>query len=344
MNEAGTECRVFDSRALLPEAWGSLSGEGPVRTFNPGLLREGDGWVFAYRVVLPDGRRRIGICRLDRALNVIPGSQAALSDQVRFRGGTEYPEIVTQWFADPRLYRFAGHVFIYWNSGWHEPRNWQFVQELDPVTLRPRGHPRELLLRGVRQKLEKNWTFFEEAAGGRLLALYSIMPHRILEFSLAGDGDVVFDETARVEWTLENYPPHHGGLRGGAPPCFADGQFWTFCHSVHDSPEGYRYAAAAYSFAAKPPFAPVRQPKRLLDFANPFGARRTFERLNPAVGEVVYPCGAARDGARWLISHGINDEHCGMVFLGADEVEAATEAMTAPAFQTERSRSSTERA
>jgi predicted GH43/DUF377 family glycosyl hydrolase len=31
--------------------------------------------------------------------------------------------------------------------------------------------------------------------------------------------------------------------------------------------------------------------------------------LNPAVGEVVYPCGAARDGTRWLISHGINDEY-----------------------------------
>jgi predicted GH43/DUF377 family glycosyl hydrolase len=32
--------------------------------------------------------------------------------------------------------------------------------------------------------------------------------------------------------------------------------------------------------------------------------------LNTAVGEVIYPCGAARDGARWMISHGINDEYC----------------------------------
>jgi predicted GH43/DUF377 family glycosyl hydrolase len=344
MNPAGTESRVFDTRELLPEAWRTLGREEPVRSFNPGLLRDGDGWIFAYRIVLPDGRRRIGICRLDRALNVVPGSQLALTDLVRFRPAGAYPEIVTQWFADPRLYRFGGRVFVYWNSGWHEPRNWQFLQALDPRTLEPHGPPRELVLRGPRQKLEKNWTFFEEPASRRLLALYSITPHRILEFSLAGDGDVVFEEAARIDWTLEGYPPNHGGLRGGAPPCWADGRFWVFCHSVHDGAEGYRYAPAVYCFAAEPPFAPIARPKGPLEFANRFGPRRTYERLNPAVGEVVYPCGAVRDGARWLISHGINDEHSGIALLAADEVAAAVEPVRAGAIQTERSRSSTERA
>ena len=42
-------------------------------------------------------------------------------------------------FADPRLYRLAGRLFVYWNSGWHEPQNHQFLQELDPVSLRPVG-------------------------------------------------------------------------------------------------------------------------------------------------------------------------------------------------------------
>ena len=344
MNQARAECRVFDTRELLPETWRAVAGEGPVRSFNPGLLRDGDGWIFAYRAVLPDGRRRIGICRLDRALRVVGGSQDAFSDFVRFSPHAQYPEIVTQWFADPRLYRFGGRVFVYWNSGWHEPRNWQFLQELDPATLRPRGHPRELVLRGARQKLEKNWTFFEEPGGGRLLALYSITPHRILEFSIAGEEDVLFDDVAQVEWALDDYPPHHGGLRGGAPPVLVDGRFWVFCHSVHDSAEGYRYAPAAYCFAAEAPFGPLARPKRTLNFANPFGARRTHERLNPAVGEVVYPCGAAHDGTRWLISHGINDEHCGIAVLSTAEVETAMAAVSKGASPAESPRPSNERA
>ena len=313
---------VFNTLDLLPESWRSLAGNDPVRSFNPGLLRDGDGWIFAYRVVLPDGQRRIGICRLDRALKVVAGSPSPLSDQIRFREGGSYPDIVTRWFADPRMYRFGSRVFIYWNSGWHEPRNWQFVQELDAVTLTPRGHPRELVLNGARQKLEKNWTFFEEFPGGRLLAIYSITPHRVLEFSLAGDGDVPFEEIARVEWSTDGYPASHGGLRGGAPPYFADDRFWVFCHSVHDGVDGYRYAPSVYCFQQEYPFAPSAKPKTPLRIASPSGATRTYARLNPAVGEVVYPCGSARDGARWLISCGINDEQCAIARLTLAEVSS----------------------
>jgi len=165
----------------------------------------------------------------------------------------------------------------------------------------------------------------------RLFAVYSVVPHRVLEFSLEGDGDITFTEVARREWTLERYPASHGGLRGGAPPVVRDGVAWVFCHSVHDSPVGYRYAAAAYCFSAQPSFAPTAQPIRPLRLNNPLGERRTFERLNPAVGEVIYPCGAAWDGARWLISHGINDEHCAISRLSAAEVESTLQSCTAGA-------------
>lgn len=315
MSESPPECIVFGAEALLPDAWRHFPASGPVRTFNPGLLRDGPGWIFAYRIVGPDGQRRIGICRLDAALRVVPGSAAPLTDQVRFRPDGVYPEIGTQWFADPRLYRFGGRVFIYWNSGWHEPRNCQFLQELEPASLRPLGWPRELLLRGERQKLEKNWTFFRVGGDDRIHAVYSVLPHRVLTGSLAGDGDLTLEENTRVAWTLPEYPTSHGGLRGGAPPCFAEGVFWSFCHSVHDAPGGYRYAPAAYSFAGTAPYAPRSAPTRPLTLGNPFGEKRTYERLNPAVGEVIYPCGAARDGARWLISHGLNDEYCALSIL-----------------------------
>ena len=144
MSAAHGERVVFDSAELLPESWRKPASSGPVRAFNPGLLRDGGGWIFAYRIVAGDGLRRIAICRLDGALRVIGGSQVALTDQVRFRPGNRHPEIALSWFADPRLYRLGGRLHVYWNSGWHEPHNCQFVQELDAVTLLPLGHPREL--------------------------------------------------------------------------------------------------------------------------------------------------------------------------------------------------------
>lgn len=323
---SGTEVQgvVFAAANLLPAAWSEAAGTEPVRLFNPGLLRDGDGWLLAYRVVAGDGRRRIALSRLDGSLRVIAGSQLPLSDGFRFRQGVDYPEVARHWFADPRLYRFGGRIFIYWNSGWHEPRNYQFVHELDPGTLRPLGCARELILsRGDRQKLEKNWTFFDGVAGFENLAVYSICPHRLLQFSLAGEGDIPFEEAATAEWTLTDYPACHGGLRGGAPPQRVGDGFLSFCHSVHDGPTGYRYAAAAYRFAGAPPFRPTHAPMRPLRLHNPFGETRVHAALNPAVAEVIYPCGAARDGGRWLVSHGLNDEHCAISILTDAEIESA---------------------
>lgn len=315
-----SECIVFRSEDLLPDAWLTLAAGGPVRMFNPGLLRDGDGWIFAYRVVASDGKRRIALCRLDRRLQIIGGSAMAWSDTVVFPDAGAMPDVATHWFADPRLYRFGDRLFIYWNSGWHEPRNYQFLQELDPTTLRAAGPPRELRLRGERQKLEKNWTLFENA--GRQLAIYSILPHRILEFSLAGSGSMEFNEVATTPWALSEYPRSHGGLRGGAPAVPSDGMYWVFCHSVHDGEDGYRYLPAVYRFGGTFPFAPVDEPLAPLALPNPQGPRRLYPRLNTAVGEVIYPCGAACEGDCWLISHGINDEHCAISIVTRAEVEA----------------------
>ena len=321
MSAPAIECLIFPAATLLPESWRQVSGTGPIRTINPALLRDGTGWILAYRVVLTDGRRRLALCRLDPKLRVVEGSPFPLSDLVRFSNETPYPEIARQWLADPRLYRWDGRIFVYWNSGWHEPRNFQFLQELDPVTLAPIGHPRELILPGVRRPLEKNWTFFAAHNGG-LHAIYSIEPHRVLRFSTAGGGDIRFDEVACTEWAIPGYPPSHGGLRGGAPPVWHDGCFWSFCHSVHDGANGYSYAASVYCFAAGPRFAPLAGPVKSLPLGRPYSATRTHARLNPAVGEVIYPCGAARDGTRWLISHGINDEQCAISLVDDTEVRA----------------------
>ncbi len=314
---------VFSAEELLPDQWRPEAGAGPVRTFNPGLLRLEGGWLMAYRLVLPDGLRRIAACRLDDAFRVVPGSPFGLSAGFRFRAGSAYPDAAYHWFADPRLYRFGGRLFVYWNSGWHEPRNHQFVHELAPDTLRPIGEARELrLATGERRKLEKNWTLFGSDPAD-LRVLYSPTPQRILRCSLAGDGDVVCAEESCVDLPLPGYPSNHGGLRGGAPPRLLGDRYWVFGHSVHDGPAGYRYAAAAYSFAADGTRAPLDRPVRPLPIWNPFGAERRHPALNPAVGEVVYPCGAAWHDDRWILSYGINDEHCALTALPATAVAAA---------------------
>lgn len=322
------ECIVFQSGELLPEEWRHFSEEGPVRTFNPALLRDGDGWIFAYRVVGPDGLRRIALCRLDAALRIVAGSAVATTDYVRFPAGRANTEQGTTWFADPRLYRLAGRLFVYWNSGWHEPRNHQFVQELDAANFRPAGPPRELMLRGKRQTLEKNWTLFGD---GPLRAIYSVTPHRVMEFSIEGDGDIGFAESSTQNWDNDAYAGRHGALRGGAPPQLADGHYWSFCHSVYSPPDGHRYVAAVYRFAATAPFCPTGAPLAPLALGNPFGPRRLYPKLNPAVGEVIYPCGAAHLDGRWLVSYGINDEHCAIAILPNAEVQAALRPLAPPA-------------
>jgi predicted GH43/DUF377 family glycosyl hydrolase len=332
MSAESARCVVFDVAALLPDAWKTIAGNGPVRVFNPGLLPDGNGWLFAYRLVAGDGLRRIALCRLNDKLQVLAGSPAPLTDFVRFRAAVEYPEIARRWFADPRLYRLGGRLFIYWNSGWHEPRNYQFVQELEPRSLRPQGPPRELLLREPRQKLEKNWTFFagDDLPANEFRAVYSISPHRVLAFSLAGEGDVTFEECAQREWSLTSYPPSHGGLRGGAPPVRLGDRFWSFCHSVHGIENEYAYLPATYSFDAKHPFTPRAAPTRPLAMAGEEAKQRLFPRLNTAVGEVIYPCGAAWDGTRWLISHGINDERCAISVLDHAAVAATVQDLPSP--------------
>jgi predicted GH43/DUF377 family glycosyl hydrolase len=318
---------IFAAKELAPPEWSLALGDGPVRTFNPALLREPGGWLLAARVVGTDGARRIALCRLDDALRVQSGSHLPLSDLVSFRLPADAPAEATRWFADPRLYRFGERVFIYWNSGWHEPRNYQFLQELDRTTLRPIGPARELALRGERRKLEKNWMLFA-TPGGRLRAIYSVLPHVVLEFSLEGDGDILFEEIARTEWMHSGYPASHGGLRGGAPPVLVGDRFWSICHSVHDAGDGYRYAAAAYSFSPDDRFAPADAPTQPLSLWNPLGGRRVHARLNPAVGEVIYPCGAVHEGARWWISYGINDEQCAISHVEHADVVRTTRAVS----------------
>lgn len=317
-----TERVEIDSHELLPDAWRPVAATGSVWAFNPALIRAGEGWLMAYRMILPDRMRRLAMCLLDRRLRVVCGSACAVSDHIRFPPTARYPTVVHSWFADPRLYRWDDRLFLYWNSGWHEPANHQFLQELDPTTWFPVGWPRELTCGGGRQPIEKNWTFFRDVHRD-IYCVYSISPHRVLRTTLEGGADLRCEEVAREAFTLDGYPPCHGGLRGGAPPVFHEGRFWSFVHSIHDGADGFRYESAAYCFAGDPPFAPVAEPVATLDLAGPCRSSRRLPQLNPAVASVEYPCGAAVDGDHWLVSLGVNDERCMIARIAHADVVAS---------------------
>lgn len=302
---------------LLPDAWRFMRGT-PVSVFNPGLVRDGDSWLLAARVVGPDGLRRISMCRLDERLHLIPQTATPFSDGIAMDERVD-PSRPRRWFADPRLYRLGGGLWMYFNTGWQEPRNFQFLQEVDPHALMPVGPPRELVLRAGIQPIEKNWTFLEDAPG---FAVYAPSPHRVLRYSLDGGGPIEFTDAVTSHWDADDWASRYGPLRGGAPPVRVGSRYFAFGHSLRQEEDGVRYVAMAYTFDARPPFAPLQGPRVPLPLGNPFGPHRIHGKLNPAVSEVVYPCGAAFTGDAFVVSHGINDEQCAVTVLPIDDVEA----------------------
>lgn len=307
------------NEALLPATWKRPDVDQRIRAFNPSLLPDRDGWIFAYRIVTePDLTRRIALCRLDANLGIIPGTPLPFSDWVRFAPDSFPSRQATTWFADPRVYRLQGRVFVYWNSGWHEPQNHQFLQEIDPTSLRPIAPARELVLKGTRQKLEKNWGIFEHDRC--VYAVYSINPHRVLSLSLEGEGPIDCADIAPGIGNDRGYAQQHGGLRGGAPPQRLGQHFYSFCHSIENDAEGYRYVPAVYRFAATAPFRPTAMPRSPLPMEIPASLHRQLPKLNPAIGHIVYPAGAAHVNGKWHVSIGVNDERCAIAIMDDADV------------------------
>jgi hypothetical protein len=315
----GARWTVLRAGALIPPAWRRSQGAGPAWCFNPSLLRCPQGWLLVYRVVLADQQRRLALCRLDEHLSVIDGTQIPLSDRIRFDPREGYSERVTTWFADPRLHAFAGRLFVYFNSGWHAPRNHQFVVELQADTGWPADLALEIDLVESRQPLEKNWVFL---AGGLDTLVYSPSPHRIArQVDQAG---------RRLRYQLADAAPPAPGpdrlgpglLRGGATPVPHQGLYYSFCHVIQSQPERIDYRVGLYRFGTQAPHAPRPEGAVLLDLALPESGRRQQPPLNPAVSEVIYPGGAAFHDHAWFVACGLNDEHCAIVRLDAEAVEA----------------------
>lgn len=294
---------------LLPAEWSS--GE-PTYIFNPAIIEEGGSFLALYRVVRKDLGRRIAACRLDSAFRPIRGSARPFSDMI---------DDGQDWYADPRVYKLRGKYYVYWNNGSQETgENEQYLIELDPHLLSPIGAPMRLELSGKRQRIEKNWIFFEQ--GNEVWAIYSIAPHRVLRVQQWEDNRIVLVDGASTHWNAFRLANHFGLPRGGAQPLHIGDKMYHFCHASQRLADGTVYFAQCYEFDAKPPFAITRFTTSPLPLPNPYGCSFRLPKLNFKVKSVVYPVGNVwleREG-NILLSYGINDEAAFVAQLKFEDV------------------------
>lgn len=304
---------VFETSSLLPQAWADTGARNGI-AFNPAITLFQDQLIMAYRVVTPDGRRRLAICRLTPELRVVPRSVAPLSDSIQ-NGG--------EWHADARFCASNGRLFVHYNDGWQKNGNHIFLVELDPDTLQATGPARHLVLDGPRQTTEKNWLLFEYE--GELWAVYRIAPHIVLRLEFSPRGDVTCYRVYESFWDASAYSAHHGQLRGGTPPIRLDNTCYSFFHSAYPVSrlprllgralpmlrrQNVRYVAGFYGFAATPPFRPVCFSPMPVLTPGVHSYRRHYPALNKSVERSVYPTGAVVSGGQWWVSYGLNDELC----------------------------------
>ncbi|MFM6981613.1 MAG: polysaccharide pyruvyl transferase family protein [Microbacteriaceae bacterium] len=298
---------------MVPAKWKKLS-KGEFHTFNPALIANGDGFVMAYRFVSnSDLIRRIAMCRLDADMNVIPGSAVDFSDLIEFADPAA-DERSREWFADPRLFQLLGKTWMVWNDGNRSDGNHQFMVEVTvDGALAPAAAAREITIKDGRRKNEKNWAFFE--ADGKVWVVYSITPHQILSADLtSSDTRVICQSEVAVEWNAR-YSETFGALRGGAQPVRVGDRFINLVHSSFNMPDGREYVAAVYEFAAKFPFAPVRElpvPVKL-NTPKPAADAVVENSLNPTTSHVVYPTGLVINGDKVNISAGVNDSDLSVI-------------------------------
>ncbi|CAN5476031.1 hypothetical protein BH10CHL1_BH10CHL1_39650 [soil metagenome] len=275
----------------------------------------------AYRVVTPDRRRLLALCRLTSAMQIVPGSVVPFSDSIQAGG---------DWHADARFCIFRDRLFIHYNDGYRKP-NHIYLVEVDPDTLAARGPARVLVLDGPQRAVEKNWMLF--AHDDELWAIYSICPHVVLRLSWGEVGSVVCQRAYQHAWDATAYALPFGELRGGAPPVRLGDQYVSFFHSsflVHPlrrllfkvlrkRPTNIlHYVGGVYGFAAKPPFTPLwLQPTPIL---MPPSLPRHHAQLSPIVEYSAYPCGAVLQNQRWILSFGARNEYCCLATSGFDAI------------------------
>jgi hypothetical protein len=318
--EGSLTSKVFENRELVPAAWFERAGSGQIHVFNPSILRLGRGLTMAYRVVLPDGSRHIAMCRLNDDRSVQDGSVSAFSDMLNYADSGEVDADYHARPTDPRLFDAGGRLYMHFNSGSRPTPNRIYLVAIEPNSLQPLGHAREVVRLGRRQTVEKNWLFF--AHGGDVYVIYRLAPLTILRADLTGLRRVVCTDAWCHPWDSWPYEDVYGELRGGATPVMHDGRYFVIAHSVfageQDQPEAVGgsnlcYVGAVCVLEGRPPFAPALFCRRPVIELTPAEQSMPHQpELDPRCIEIAYPDGSAVDDRGLTVSYGINNRYAAL--------------------------------
>lgn len=207
---------------------------------------------------------------------------------------------------DPRLFWHAGRPHLSFTGTRMD--NGQLISNVLHAPLDDRLEPTAVYHPQVpgRTFWEKNHAYFD--FNGRLMAVYSTRPHRILEI----DGE-------RAEFIAETAGPPQwagGDMRGGASPVLHDGHWYHWFHGRSERPgKNVHYQIGCLKFEDRPPFKVVactHEPVLSATAAddNSYGA------------DVVFTCGATLEGDDWHVAVGVADRRVEIRKWTAAEIEA----------------------
>lgn len=279
------------------------------RHWNAGMFEfEGRLWMaYRYHRNLPDSRCGIGMVEI----NPKTRQPKSASQALKLPDGQPFAH-----HEDARLFTYKGEPYIsYSEMSGYQPGvdyscvvkysrlkyaggKWKAIETWQPEYGQNDGTSKE-----------KNWVFFE--SDGSLYCIYADQPNHIV---LQIEGNQVVKEyvSAAPHWSW-------GQVRGGAAPIKIGDDFLHVFHSslpTEIRPHYVRYYAGAYTFSAKPPFAPISITRRPLMV----GSERDGHRVDPRYVAgwkpyVVFPCGAVKTKDGLLVSLGVNDWACAIAKL-----------------------------
>lgn len=274
--------------------WRAELGRGlSGRKFNASTIPWNGGYATAFRLVA-NGDDNVYVSIRDAELNELSYHRLEFNHRM-----------ASHRREDPRFFWHAGS---WWISiiGVQAEVKWvanQLHAQLDPELRVVPGSVR-CADYAARAFWEKNWGFFDH--DGDLYAIYNIAPHTVLKI----DGSNA-TEIDRHDWT----PNWTGGLlRGGASPVLVGDEYYSFFHGRVAIRGVNYYATGCYTFAASPPFRPLRLTPKPFLVPPPDGwAKKNLS--------VLFTCGAFLQDGRWVLTHGVHDQFTKIDWIDAGEVE-----------------------
>lgn len=264
--------------------------------FNPSICRYHDRLLFAYRVGWGGGSLRIA--ELDSDFNLLSDSPLSLKFP-HCSHGVEDPRLFI--FRDRLHLSFCGTETLAGFVGIHV----LLARLTDDFEAEHIWYPHF----AKRQRMEKNWVFFEFAQ--QLHAVYMSSPEHLI---LRVDRNSILAHSTPTSSIWQG-----GFIRGGAAPVLHAGEWYHWFHGFKSVGNRALYSLGLLTFENRPPFRVTRMtPVPLLvadQKTNPMGAWQLDK-------SVVFPCGAYLENSAWVVSYGLHDQFCEIARFDLADVES----------------------